>query len=364
MMNLKYKKIWTWDKKILFDDNLLSSYEIEIKNINKNNEYSFYFLERKQFTSIFKHDIFNHVSLKNLNRMYRRDKNLRNFYEKLLNFIIENKIKSIIICHTWQYRHPNFIKKIKELWIKIALSTMDDDYDTIKYCSLPYTKYYDYHFHVWVMYNKKWKTIAEKLKEYWWNPIRIPFWARASHISNIQRKRDIDICYIWNVNPPKILRLSKLKKHFWDRIKFFWRQWNWDRKSIKWILYKFANKLFRLWYIEPISDKKLLEIYSRTKIGFNMHLCPWKWPSNIRMYELPCNWVMQICDNELWLSKIFELDKEVVGYKDINEAIKKIEYYLNHDDERLNIAENWYKRAIKNYTSENRIRKILETMLL
>ena len=255
-----------------------------------------------------------------------------------------------------------FPSKLKKLKTIISLFTMDDDYSTINYCSLPYTKYYDYHFHVWVMFDKQGKTIADKLKEYGGNPIWIPYWYFADHLnSNIDfYNRDIDICYIWNINPPKLIRLSKLKRHFWDKLKLFWQQWNWDRISLKWIFYKITNKIFRLWYIEPVSDEKLKEIYKRTKIWFNLHLCPRKWPSNLRLYELPANWVMEICDNDLWMRKIFNVGKEIITYKNISEAITKIEYYLQHEEERIQIAKQWYKKTINNYSFENNLKNMFD----
>ena len=360
-MKINYTKIWSGNKKVLFDESL-SQYRIEIEKINVKNEYSFYLLERGQFTSYFKQDILNIVSFKKLNRTYHNNKNLQQYYTWLIDLCKQEKIFHIVFTSTGQYWHPDFLKQLKKHWITIALSTADDDYWRINYCSLPRTKYYDYHFYVWVMYDKSWKTIADKLREYWWNPVRVPLWARADHISKIERERDIDVVYIWNVNPRKLFRLSKLKRHFGDRLKLYWWQWNWDWKSLKGILYKIANKIFRLWYIEAISDEKLIEIYSRAKIGFNMHLVPWKWPSNSRMYELPCNKIMQLCDNVLGLSRIFDVWKEVVWYDWIDDAIQKIEYYLKHDDERRKIANAWYEKAIKQYKAENMYKTILGTV--
>jgi len=45
--------------------------------------------------------------------------------------------------------------------------------------------------------------------------------------------RDIEVCYIGNVNPLKLFRLSKLKRHFGDRFKLYGAQGNGDWKSIK-----------------------------------------------------------------------------------------------------------------------------------
>ncbi|MFA6256015.1 MAG: glycosyltransferase [Candidatus Absconditabacterales bacterium] len=214
------------------------------------------------------------------------------------------------------------------------------------------------------MYDKKGTTIADKLKEWGGNPVWIPLGARADHINtNIDfDNRDIEVCYIGNINPRKLFRLSKLKRHFGARLKLYGGQGNGDWKSLKGIFYKIVNKLFGLGYIEPISEDKLKEIYGRTKIGFNMHLVSWKGPSNSRMYELPINGVMQLCDNKLGLNRVFEVGKEVVAYENIHNAIQKIEYYLQNDEERIKVAKAGYERAIKYYTYDLVWKRILSVM--
>jgi spore maturation protein CgeB len=38
------------------------------------------------------------------------------------------------------------------------------------------------------------------------------------------------------------------------------------------------------------------------------------------------------------MRKIFNVGKEIITYKDIGDAITKIEYYLQHEEERIQIA--------------------------
>ena len=64
---------------------------------------------------------------------------------------------------------------------------------------------------------------------------------------------------------------------------------------------------------------------------------------------LPANGIMQLCDNKAYLGKIFELDKEVVGFETIDEAIDLTRYYLAHDEERRQIAAAGWEKATKEY---------------
>lgn len=365
-MEIKYIQIWDWKKTICLSDSWsLDWYKKDFELFTKKHkEYRFLFLDHGQYSRFFKESIFWHISSKNLDKTFKKSSLLKEYYSSLKTFLKDRWIKNFLVVSTWQYWHPDFLKSIKDLWVKLDIYTVDDDY-SIEFCSLPYTKYYDHHFHVWVMYDEK-ITIAEKLKEYWQkNPIRLPLGALEWHINeNINfENRDIDVCYIWNVNPPKFFRLSKLKRHFWDRFKLYWKQWNGDRKSLKWIFYKICNKIFKLWYVEKISDEKLIDIYSRTKIWFNMHLDPIKWPSNIRTYELPYNWVMQLCDDVIWLKKVFNIWEEVIWYENISDAIKKIDFYLENEKERQRIAYNGHLRATKEkYKFQTTLESIIKTI--
>lgn len=363
-MGIKYTEFWTWNKKILITVDFFHDYKYvdEIKSLNKNNDYHFYFLDRNQYKPLLHHDFLSRVRFSVLNKQYLWWWPIVLYYNALQDFITEHGIKHILFFWWGQYRHPKFLQQLQKKSIVISLFTVDDDTSMIKYYSLPYTRYYDYHFHVWVMYDDH-MTMAEKFKEYGSkNPLWVPMWALATHINHTVdfENRNIDVCYIGNINPPKFFRISKLKKHFGDRLKLYWAQWNGDWKSLKWIFYKICNKIFGFWYIEKLTDEKIKEIYATTKIGFNLHLVPYKWPSNWRMYELPINWTMQVADNGVWTTRIFELWKEIVCYKNIRDAIQKIEYYLQHDKERIEIAKQWYKRALhENYTWEHSLHFIL-----
>jgi hypothetical protein len=96
-----------------------------------------------------------------------------------------------------------------------------------------------------------------------------------------------------------------------------------------------------------LPDRERIPLYQRTKIGLNIHNSTG--PINFRTFILPANGVMQICDNKTHLGKLFELNKEVIGYDSIEEAIDLCHYYLKHDDERIQIAAAGWERAHRDY---------------
>lgn len=103
----------------------------------------------------------------------------------------------------------------------------------------------------------------------------------------------------------------------------------------------------RGWPAGFLPEDRRIPLLQRSKIGLNVHNSIG--PVNYRTFYLPANGVMQLCDNRSHLGKIFEIGREVVGYETIDEAIDLCRYYLNHDEERREIAARGFQRAMKDY---------------
>jgi len=110
----------------------------------------------------------------------------------------------------------------------------------------------------------------------------------------------------------------------------------------------------------PMGEE--INLLQRSKIGLNVHNSTG--PINTRLYYLPANGVIQICDNKNHLGKVYELGKEVIGFDNINEAIDLCHYYLNNDEERRTIAANGWKRAIKDYNEIAVFQRLIDRVLL
>jgi spore maturation protein CgeB len=101
------------------------------------------------------------------------------------------------------------------------------------------------------------------------------------------------------------------------------------------------------WENGRIDEETLHQLYAQAKIGWNVHNSTG--PINRRLFTLAGSGVFQICDNKTGLGQIFTLDHEVIGFDTIPEAIEATRYYLEHDDERREIAANAYQRFWKDY---------------
>jgi len=60
------------------------------------------------------------------------------------------------------------------------------------------------------------------------------------------------------------------------------------------------------------------------------------------------------------LSDLFEPDKEVLTYRSAAECVEKVNYILEHEDERLSIAAAGQLRTLREHTFDNRAARIDE----
>ena len=59
------------------------------------------------------------------------------------------------------------------------------------------------------------------------------------------------------------------------------------------------------------------------------------------------------------LDQIFKEDHEIVFYSTKEEALEKINYYLNNDSEREKISENGYNKVMECFTTNNIVEYVL-----
>ena len=363
-MEIRHTTLGTGPVTVLFDDDMLRNYRAEFETVAAEGGYRFVFLDRKQLTGFFRTNVVGRITPAQQEKTYGASAELRRYYAAVAELGRGLGATAMLVCHTGQHWHPEAVAALEAVGVHVALWTADDDSGTIRYCSLPYTRLYGWHFHVGIMHDAE-RTIADVLRDHGGNPVWIPLGAIAKHVNATvdESRRDIDVCYIGNVNPPKIFRLSKLKRRFGDRFQLFGAQGNGDFRSLKGVLYWFANKIFRLGYVKPLTDAEVTDVYARTKIGFNMHLVPTKGPSNFRSFELAANGAMLLCDVPAGLGKIFKDGEEAVSYRDIGDAIEKIEKYLADDGARRKIAAAGKARYQKeDYSFLRSVRTILGTI--
>ena len=113
---------------------------------------------------------------------------------------------------------------------------------------------------------------------------------------------------------------------------------------------------------KSVFGKEKAKAFYEAKIVINnMSFAEYK-GVNCRFFEVLGSGGFMLCDDKPTLKELAVPDKEVVTFSSINEAAEKIQYYLEHPVERLEIARAGYERAVKNHTYEKRIETIFSIL--
>jgi len=75
---------------------------------------------------------------------------------------------------------------------------------------------------------------------------------------------------------------------------------------------------------------------------------------NLRIFEVLAAGGFLLTDHYEEIAELFEIGKEVETYSSARELREKVEYYLNHEEERIQIAAAGKKKFYELYTWEQR----------
>jgi spore maturation protein CgeB len=279
-----------------------------------------------------------------LDRLYRQgDPGLTRLYAETEALIRETGADALFVTNYPPY-HPEFLLKLP---LYKALYTTDDPDSTYRR-TIPYLHAYDHLFFCDPAYSPD-KTMKQKMTEVGmrnadWLPLGVfdfEYEAGKSEQQLFSQQRDIDIIYVGACFLQKLPILARVQKAFGRSFRmhgFF----SWKHNA-----YFIARHGARQW-VRPVSFPERVKLYQRAKIGINVH-----WDEfglgNQRLYHLPANGVMQISDCADDLGAIFKPGEEVVSYRNVDELIDRIRYYLAHDQERIAIARSGYRRTVNEY---------------
>ena len=66
-----------------------------------------------------------------------------------------------------------------------------------------------------------------------------------------------------------------------------------------------------------------------------------------RCFEIPMTKTLMVAPYNDDLASMFQEDKEIVFYRNKDEFVNKVKYYLGHEEERMKIAEAGYDRVVQ-----------------
>lgn len=101
-------------------------------------------------------------------------------------------------------------------------------------------------------------------------------------------------------------------------------------------------------------------IYAGTKINLNIALKGIEGGTPQRVMDIMGAGGFVLTNYCEETAELFEEDKEIVMFRTPEELLRKVDYYLEHEEEREQIARAGHKKAMSNYTYEKKIRSLLD----
>lgn len=133
----------------------------------------------------------------------------------------------------------------------------------------------------------------------------------------------------------------------------------WGNPAPRWMN---TSKIKKMIMNRYISNEDKAKAFLAAKIVLN-NLHPGEiWGVNCRAFEIPACGGFQIINYRKGLNQLFTIDKEVVAFNRYDELTEKLNYYLEHDEERKTIAISGRERAHKDHTYNKRLQMLLDTV--
>jgi len=110
------------------------------------------------------------------------------------------------------------------------------------------------------------------------------------------------------------------------------------------------------WSKGYVSTEKMVNIYNTSKINlcfvksYGVDTRP---QMKDKIFHVCMSGGFLLCEYIQGIEEFFEIDKEIVCFKDIEDAEPKIQYYLTHETERLTIAQAGWQRAHRDHTQSS-----------
>jgi spore maturation protein CgeB len=106
--------------------------------------------------------------------------------------------------------------------------------------------------------------------------------------------------------------------------------------------------------------EKVLKLYAASKIILNIHHPQSVYGLNTRTFDIPSCGAFEIVDYKEGLQDLFDIGKEIVCYRSVDELRDLIRYYLAHPEERKRIVEQGYARVKGQHTWYQRMKEVIK----
>lgn len=171
----------------------------------------------------------------------------------------------------------------------------------------------------------------------------LPFAASTQHHYYMPKVKKIyDIVVIGHARKERLEIVEKLSKYF--KVGTFGHGWG-----------NSLGEVHGVEHVAAINSGKMYLSFSKTIAGFNN--------VKVGLFEaMACNQVV-ITEYMDELNDYFEINKEILCYRDEAELIKTIAYYISHDEERERIRANAYRHFLSSHTYTKRWEQVMKDII-
>jgi spore maturation protein CgeB len=291
------------------------------------------------------------------NLYYERHPGLLRLYDDVQKRIRDERIDVLLVDNCPPY-HPDWLRKLSvSKALRIAdgpITAYDRDfayvhaYDLIVYHSPAYSRD--------MGMDEKLRYVGARRAVFWSHGVfDAAFDPTMLEEELFACERDVDVIFVGALLRGKMSFLAQVKRALGSRCRLH------GLATLKQNLYFNVRHGLPGW-VTPIAQSEYAPLYRRAKIGFNVHNRGKFTIGSYRMFELPANGVMQLCDGDEYLDTYFDRDNEVVGYSSVDDLVDKIKFYLSNEAERSRIALNGYRRVMRDYRIGDLLRRLARTI--
>lgn len=252
------------------------------------------------------------------------------------------------------------LHSLRQLGVKTAVWLTDDPY------YIDYTKnivsYFDIIFTIELNCVHLYKAMG--CSNVFYLPLAVD--TEVFHPKSVDPKYQSDILFVGNAFTDRIRLFDSIAKYLSTKNTLIIGNW-WERLRNHRLL---RNKIHRIW----VSPEETANYYNGAKIVINIHRSfddqkfnynNSKIPAlsvNPRTFEIAACGAFQLTDIRHDLMNQYTPEYDIATYTTDKDLLLKLEHYLNHDDDRLSIANRGLQKTIGEQTYLNRINKLVDRL--
>ncbi len=107
----------------------------------------------------------------------------------------------------------------------------------------------------------------------------------------------------------------------------------------------------------------MFRAFAESPLTLNAHIdAAGSFAGNIRLFDATGSGTCLVTDHKNNLNQFFDIDREIVTFKNHEECIEKVNWLMNHEENRLAIAHAGQKRTLREHSYHNRLKLVAEIL--